>query len=77
LMAWARSFETWIMKIPATELKYQRLSYVIEIVRMKELFGAERSDLVPFYHFTIVREGMFTPLVTFIPVCVFATTGPQ
>ncbi|KAJ7824278.1 multidrug resistance-associated ABC transporter [Mycena leptocephala] len=72
-MAWERSFETWIMKIRANELKYQRLNYIIEAL-LSGLWNYLTPiivTLVSFYHFTIVREEVFTPSIAFTSIFVF------
>ncbi|KAJ7737115.1 multidrug resistance-associated ABC transporter [Mycena metata] len=68
-MAWERSFETRIMKIRATELKYQRLTFTIATL-LEGLWNMTPIlvTLVSFYHFAVVRGERLRPSIAFTSV---------
>ncbi|KAJ6612172.1 multidrug resistance-associated ABC transporter [Mycena sp. CBHHK59/15] len=71
-MAWERNFEARVMKIREKELKYQKLSYIIEV-----LWGAIWNGspmivtLVSFWHFVVVRKEILTPSIAFTSIILF------
>ncbi|KAJ7025509.1 multidrug resistance-associated ABC transporter [Mycena alexandri] len=71
-MAWERSFEAKIMKIRATELKYQRLTFTIATL-LEGLWNMTPIlvTLVSFYHFAVVRGEKLTPSIAFTSILVF------
>ncbi|KAJ7598811.1 multidrug resistance-associated ABC transporter [Mycena floridula] len=72
-MAWERSFEARVLQVREKELKYQRLTYNIEIV-----FNAVWQTtpvlvtLVAFWHFAVIRGQQLTPSIAFTSIIVFA-----
>ncbi|KAJ7610419.1 multidrug resistance-associated ABC transporter [Roridomyces roridus] len=71
-MAWERSYEKRVMTIRERELKYQRLTYIIEAL-LSGLWDATPMivTLVGFYHFTVVRGEQLTPSIAFTSIIVF------
>ncbi|KAI0074080.1 multidrug resistance-associated ABC transporter [Panus rudis PR-1116 ss-1] len=71
-MAWERSFESRVHKIRAKELKYQKLTYTIEVL-WNAVWNATPIfvTLVSFYHFAIIRGQPLTPSIAFTSISVF------
>ncbi|KAF7308067.1 Multidrug resistance-associated ABC transporter protein [Mycena kentingensis (nom. inval.)] len=71
-MAWERSFAARILQVRTSELKYQRLQYIIET-----LIGAFWNAIpvlitvLSFYHFTVVRGETLKPSIAFSSIIVF------
>ncbi|KIJ61824.1 hypothetical protein HYDPIDRAFT_95629 [Hydnomerulius pinastri MD-312] len=65
-MGWERSFEKRVMRVRERELKYQKISYMIEV-----FFAAVWNvsplvvTLASFWHFTVWRQQTLTPSVAF------------
>ncbi|KAJ6599948.1 P-loop containing nucleoside triphosphate hydrolase protein [Mycena vulgaris] len=71
-MAWERNFETRVLKIRDRELAYQKLSYTVEMLwtAMGDSVPIIFS-LVSFWHFTVIREQVLTPSITFTALSIF------
>ncbi|KIJ61804.1 hypothetical protein HYDPIDRAFT_183028 [Hydnomerulius pinastri MD-312] len=71
-MAWERSFEKRVMKIREKELKFQKLSYMVEVV-FAALWDASPLvvTLVSFWHFAVWRGQTLTPSIAFPSVRLF------
>ncbi|KAK7042717.1 ATP-dependent bile acid permease [Favolaschia claudopus] len=68
-MGWERSFMERIMKIRLDELKYQRLSFILQTL-LTGLWALMPIlvTLVSFYHFAVIRGETLTPSIAFTSV---------
>ncbi|KAG8216833.1 P-loop containing nucleoside triphosphate hydrolase protein [Butyriboletus roseoflavus] len=68
-MAWERSFEKRVVKVRERELKYQKLSYMIELLFNVLWDGSPiLVTIVSFWHFAVVRGQTLTPSIAFTSV---------
>lgn len=68
-MAWERNFETRVWKVRDKELKYQWLTYLIE-VSFIAIWNSSSVlvALVSFGHFTLIRQQALTPSIAFTAI---------
>ncbi|KAG6333895.1 hypothetical protein ID866_5197 [Astraeus odoratus] len=71
-MAWERSFERKVLAVREKELKYQKLSYMIEVLFNALWDGSPiLVTIVAFWHFSVVRGQTLTPSIAFTSILVF------
>lgn len=71
-MAWERSFERKVLSVREKELKYQKLSYMIEVLFNALWDGSPIFvTIVAFWHFAVVRGQTLTPSIAFTSILVF------
>ncbi|KAF9225872.1 multidrug resistance-associated ABC transporter [Gyrodon lividus] len=71
-MAWERNFEKRVLKIREKELRYQKLSYMVEVLFSALWDGSPiLVTIVSFWHFAIVRGQTLTPSIAFTSILVF------
>ncbi|KAF8438137.1 hypothetical protein L210DRAFT_968152 [Boletus edulis BED1] len=71
-MAWERSFEKRVLKVRERELKYQKLSYMVELLFNVLWDGSPiLVTIVSFWHFAVVRGQTLTPSIAFTSILVF------
>lgn len=71
-MAWERSFERKVLGVREKELKYQKLSYMIEVLFNALWDGSPIFvTIVAFWHFAVVRGETLTPSIAFTSILVF------
>ncbi|KAH7910130.1 hypothetical protein BJ138DRAFT_1127138 [Hygrophoropsis aurantiaca] len=71
-MAWERSFEKKVLKVREKELRYQKLSYMIEVLFNALWDGSPiLVTIVSFWHFAIIRQQTLTPSIAFTSILVF------
>ncbi|KAF8842919.1 P-loop containing nucleoside triphosphate hydrolase protein [Paxillus ammoniavirescens] len=71
-MAWERNFENKVLKIREKELRYQKLSYMVEVLFNALWDGSPIFvTIVSFWHFSIVRGQTLTPSIAFTSILVF------
>ncbi|KAF9234929.1 hypothetical protein BU15DRAFT_78554 [Melanogaster broomeanus] len=71
-MAWERSFEKRVLKIREKELRFQKLSYMIEVLFSALWDGSPIFvTIVSFWHFSMVRGQTLTPSIAFTSIIVF------
>ncbi|KAG9313459.1 hypothetical protein JVU11DRAFT_5783 [Chiua virens] len=68
-MAWERSFEKKVLKVRERELKYQKLSYMVELLFNVLWDGSPiLVTIISFWHFAVVRGQTLTPSIAFTSV---------
>ncbi|KAJ7122930.1 multidrug resistance-associated ABC transporter [Mycena epipterygia] len=68
-MAWERNFEARVMRLRDKELKYQKLTYTINVLWSAIWNGSPMIvTLVSFWHFAVVRQQILTPSIAFTSV---------
>ncbi|KAI6116284.1 ABC transporter type 1, transmembrane domain-containing protein [Pisolithus sp. B1] len=71
-MAWERSFERKVLAVREKELRYQKLSYMIEVLFNALWDGSPIFvTIVAFWHFAVVRGQTLTPSIAFTSILVF------
>ncbi|KAI6040937.1 P-loop containing nucleoside triphosphate hydrolase protein [Pisolithus marmoratus] len=71
-MAWERSFERKVLAVRDKELRYQKLSYMIEVLFNAIWDGSPIFvTIVAFWHFSVVRGQTLTPSIAFTSILVF------
>ncbi|KAL4079580.1 hypothetical protein J3A83DRAFT_4368342 [Scleroderma citrinum] len=71
-MAWERSFEKKALAVRDKELRYQKLSYMVEVLFNILWDGSPiLVTIVSFWHFAIVRGQTLTPSIAFTSILVF------
>lgn len=71
-MAWERSFEKRVLAVRDKELRYQKLSYLVEVLFNVLWDGSPIVvTIVSFWHFAIVRGQTLTPSIAFTSILVF------
>ncbi|KAF8549145.1 P-loop containing nucleoside triphosphate hydrolase protein [Imleria badia] len=71
-MAWERSFEKRVLKVRERELKYQKLSYMVELLFNVLWDGSPiLVTIVSFWHFAVIRGQTLTPSTAFTSILVF------